>query len=174
MLNTKTTGLIQKAIHGLMVLMISTLYCSVAAQIDGIRMTDQVSLVSIDGQSEINISETKNVVVLHIWASWCGYCRREHELWCRMNKKPGVDYYSVSFRESPEDAMTFLAEKGDPFDQHFTLDYENAKKINARTIPDTLVIYQNKIIFRHRGSMNEEKFDRFINKIDSIVDQLRS
>lgn len=169
MLSGNMIGLAKKLVVGFIILITSTIYCAAKPMLDGVHITEQINLVSIDGEKDINIAESKNVIVMHIWASWCGYCRREHELWSRISKKPGVEYYSVSFRERPEDTINYLNEKGDPFDKHFMLDYDNAKKINVKTIPDTIVIYQNKIMFRNKGSMDKKKFDQLLERLDRVI-----
>lgn len=117
----------------------------------------------IDSGKEISFDkDQRGVVVLHIWASWCSYCRREHKLWQHLTKKKGVLYVAATFREQPENSMKYLQAQPAPFDRYVYLDPTNAKKISARTIPDTLLICGNKILYRHTGSMQKKSFNQFL------------
>ncbi|MEC8881833.1 MAG: thioredoxin fold domain-containing protein [Pseudomonadota bacterium] len=131
-------------------------------QSGGVDVTNTIELYALDGKADIKMSNNKKVVVLHVFASWCGYCRKEHELWKGINKIEGVEYYAVSYREQGEYGKRFLETSGNnPFDRHLMLDLDNAKKINVHMIPDTIVMYNNKILARNRGTMNKDKFEKF-------------
>ena len=141
-------------------------------QVSGIGITNPIELYALDGKPDIKMSNHNKVVVLHIFASWCGYCRRDHELWKGVNKIAGVEYYAVSYREQGEYGKRFLETSGDnPFDRHLMLDLDNAKKMHVQMIPDTIVMYNNKILARNRGTMNKDKFEKFTHeKLQNAVD----
>lgn len=128
----------------------------------GVNVTNTLELYGLDGKGDIKMDNNNKVVVLHMFASWCGYCRREHELWKGIKKIEGVEYYAVSYREQGQYGKRFLDTSGNnPFDRHLMLDLDNAKKINVHMIPDTIVMYNNKILARNRGTMNKDKFEKF-------------
>ena len=134
----------------------------VQPQGNGVDVTNTVELYALDGKGDIKMNNNNKVVVLHMFASWCGYCRKEHQLWKEIKKIEGVEYYAVSYREQGEYGKRFLETSGDnPFDRHLMIDLDNAKKINVQMIPDTIVMYNNKILARNRGTMNKEKFQKF-------------
>ena len=104
----------------------------------------------------------KELIVLHAWASWCSYCRREHRLWQTLTKQKGVRYIAMTFREQPAQSMRYLEHSPAPFDQFVYLNQAQAKVINVKTIPDTMIICQDKILYRRVGSMNSLKFNQVL------------
>ena len=130
----------------------------------GVGVPKTTTLYALDGKSDLKLEDNDSITVLHIFASWCPYCKNEHVLWEGVNKIEGIKYYAVTYREYAEKGKIFLKNRVNPFDRHFILDVENARNLQVHTVPDTLVMYKNKILLRNKGSIKKGKFERFTNE----------
>jgi cytochrome c biogenesis protein CcmG/thiol:disulfide interchange protein DsbE len=54
------------------------------------------------------------VKLVNFWASWCGPCRVEHPLLSGLAAE-GVPVIGVNYKDTPEKALGFLRELGDPY-----------------------------------------------------------
>lgn len=156
-----------------MIIGISLLPMNIWAQYGQVGDIVDLKLKSLDGMGDGEVKNSEKVIVLHIWASWCGHCRRAHFLWKNyLTKIDGAEYYGVTFREGADQAKEFLMEYGDPYDRHVYLDSDNAKKIKARTVPDTLIMYQGKVLYRKTGSMSVSTFqDVMLMQLSKTIEQ---
>lgn len=54
------------------------------------------------------------IKLVNFWASWCAPCRVEHPNLKQLSED-GVEIFGVNWKDTPEKALGFLAEMGDPF-----------------------------------------------------------
>jgi cytochrome c biogenesis protein CcmG/thiol:disulfide interchange protein DsbE len=54
------------------------------------------------------------VKLVNFWASWCGPCRVEHPLLSTLSAE-GVPVIGINYKDTPEKALGFLRELGDPY-----------------------------------------------------------
>jgi cytochrome c biogenesis protein CcmG/thiol:disulfide interchange protein DsbE len=55
------------------------------------------------------------VWLLNVWASWCVTCREEHPLLVELAQQNLVPIYGLNYKDKREDAMAWLAERGNPY-----------------------------------------------------------
>lgn len=55
------------------------------------------------------------VWLLNVWASWCMTCREEHPLLVELARQNLVPIYGLNYKDKREDAMAWLAERGNPY-----------------------------------------------------------
>jgi len=97
------------------------------------------------------------VTLVNFWASWCPPCRAEHPLLNALAEE-GVRVYGVNYRDTPERAMDFLEELGDPYAAigadpraRMGLDW------GVVGLPETFVLDgRGNVILRHAGPITEE------------------
>jgi cytochrome c biogenesis protein CcmG/thiol:disulfide interchange protein DsbE len=81
------------------------------------------------------------VTVLNIWASWCPYCRSEHDLLKRLSGDGRFKLVGLVHRDSAENARAYLRQAGNPF---AALSVDTASRITGalgqRGVPHTYVI----------------------------------
>jgi len=54
------------------------------------------------------------IKLVNFWASWCAPCRVEHPNLKKLSED-GIEIYGVNWKDKPDQALSFLAEMGDPF-----------------------------------------------------------
>lgn len=55
------------------------------------------------------------VWLLNVWASWCVSCREEHPLLVEFARQNLVPIYGLNYKDKREDAIAWLAERGNPY-----------------------------------------------------------
>lgn len=99
--------------------------------------------------------------VVHIWASWCGACIKEHGALMKLVENHPVSMVGVIYRDEPEKALTILKKKGNPF--KYLLNDKGGrlgKSLGILGTPETFVIDPSGTIrFHVSGAMDKETID---------------
>lgn len=101
---------------------------------------------------------TGEVVILNVWASWCGPCRIEHPLLMELAAKTSVPIYGLNHKDKPEDALAFLAGLGNPYGK-IGADPTGRVGIDFGVygVPETYIINgKGDIVYRHVGPINQQ------------------
>ncbi len=118
-----------------------------------------IEVKTMDGKT-LNIQEVvdkDNVIVLSLWATWCVPCIKEldaisdvYEDW---QEETGVELIAVSVDDSRTVKRVKTLINGKGWEYQILLDTNNDLKraLGASTVPLTLLIKDNKIVFRHSG-----------------------
>tara|TARA_B100000035_G_scaffold238928_1_gene207222 strand:- start:305 stop:820 length:516 start_codon:yes stop_codon:yes gene_type:complete len=95
--------------------------------------------------------------LVNIWASWCVPCRDEHSFLLNLSSKDQLELIGLNYKDDPENAKKFLNELGNPYKQ-IIIDYDGTKAIEwgAFGVPESFLIYQNKILKKFIGPLNLE------------------
>ena len=118
-----------------------------------------VSLETMEGKNTTIQKETAqdNVVIVSLWATWCVPCIKEldaiSDVYTDWQDETNVSLIAVSV----DDARTVKRVKplvnGKGWDYEILLDTNNNLKraLGAATVPLTVIIKDNKIVYRHSG-----------------------
>ena len=103
--------------------------------------------------------------LMNIWASWCVPCRDEHKFLMELKKNKKVKLIGFNYKDNFRNATSFLKDLGNPYDI-IVLDEDGTASIDwgAYGVPESFLIYQNKIIKRFIGPINNKDLLE-INKI---------
>ena len=103
------------------------------------------------------IFESDKFYLLNIWASWCVPCRDEHPILMSLSKNNKLTIIGMNYKDNKKNAKSFLAELGNPY-KKIIVDKNGTNSIEwgAYGVPETFIIYNNKIIKKYIGPLNKE------------------
>ena len=113
-----------------------------------------------------NIFNENHFYILNIWASWCLPCRDEHPLLINLAENKKIKIIGLNYKDNPNNAKKFINELGNPY-SIILLDRDGTKAIEwgAFGVPETFLIYKDKIIKRYIGPLDQ----KIINEIGNYV-----
>jgi len=105
--------------------------------------------------------------LFNIWASWCVPCRDEHPLLIKLGKGKKIEIIGLNYKDDFNNAEKFINELGNPYST-ILLDRNGTKAIEwgAFGVPETFLIYKNRIIKRYIGPLNP----KLIKEIESYIE----
>ena len=104
-----------------------------------------------------NIFESDKTYLLNIWSSWCLPCRQEHPLLMSLKPDNKINIIGMNYKDNKKNAKNFLNELGNPYKDIFIdADGTIAIEWGAYGVPESFLIYNNKIIKKYIGPLNEE------------------
>lgn len=118
-----------------------------------------MQIKSLDGQSIQleDISKNDQLVVVSLWATWCVPCKNEldaiSEVYDDWIDETNVKLYAISVDDSRTVKRVKPLVSGKGWDYEILLDTNSdlKRQLNAPTIPLTLLVKNNKILYRHSG-----------------------
>jgi len=113
-----------------------------------------------------DIFNKKNYYLLNIWASWCVPCKDEHPLLINLGKNKRIEIIGLNYKDNLNNAERFINELGNPYST-ILLDRDGTEAIEwgAIGVPESFLIYENKIIKRYIGPLSLD----LVNEIKSYI-----
>lgn len=118
-----------------------------------------MTLKNLDG-TDVNIqdiSKNDQIVIVSLWATWCVPCINEldaiSEVWEKWKDETNVKLYAISVDDARSVRRVRPMINGKSWDYVFLLDTNNdlRRVLGAATVPLTMVVKNNKILYRHSG-----------------------
>jgi thiol-disulfide isomerase/thioredoxin len=128
-----------------------------------------ITLTSIEGK-KINFQEaaaSDNVVIVSLWATWCVPCLKEldaiSEVWDEWQDETNVELIAISVDDSRTVKRVKPLINGKGWDYTILLDTNNDLKrsLGASTVPLTLLVKNNKIVYKHSGYSPGSEFELY-------------
>ncbi len=108
-----------------------------------------------------SVFELDKIYLLNIWSSWCVPCRQEHSFLMKLNSENKVNIIGMNYKDNLKSGKNFLKELGNPYKEIFIdLDGTLAIEWGAYGVPESFLIYNNKIIKKYIGPLNQESVDQ--------------
>lgn len=106
---------------------------------------------------------TGHYVVLNFFASWCKFCRREHETLKEIGDLARTHHfklYGVNVRDTKENATRWLSEVGNPYEKIGFDDKGDAASVwGVNGTPSVFVLNpKGHIIYQYSGALTPERF----------------
>ena len=117
----------------------------------------------------VNSSEVFNedkFYLLNIWSSWCVPCRQEHPLLMKLSENDDLILVGLNYKDNKINAENFLIQLGNPY-KKILLDKDGTIAIEwgAFGVPETFLIYRDKIIQKFVGPLNNSLINEIENKL---------
>ena len=112
-----------------------------------------------ESSTSTEIFKSDQFYLLNIWASWCAPCRDEHSILMSLSKNNKLTIIGMNYKDNKKNAKSFLDELGNPYEK-IIVDKNGTNSIEwgAFGVPETFIIYNNKIIKKYIGPLNQEFF----------------
>jgi cytochrome c biogenesis protein CcmG/thiol:disulfide interchange protein DsbE len=127
-------------------------------------------LDTLDGQLLTDNQLTGHVSLLNVWASWCMSCADEQVVLMQLANQ-GMSIYGLNYKDSPEEAKSWLSEWGNPY-QQVGQDLEGKVAINIGVYgaPETFLLDKHGVIrYRHVGTLTKAAWQKeFLPLIESL------
>lgn len=97
------------------------------------------------------------VALVNVFASWCAPCHQEHPLLMALAQDQRVPIFGINQKDNPENARRFLGKLGNPY-RAVGADRDGRASIEwgVYGVPETFLIADGKIVFKHVGPLTEE------------------
>ncbi|GHC56250.1 TlpA family protein disulfide reductase [Ulvibacter litoralis] len=118
-----------------------------------------VDLTTLEGNTVTmqKAAASDNVVIVSLWATWCVPCIKEldaiNEVWDDWKEETNVELIAVSVDDSRTASRVKPLTSGKGWEYEILLDPNNDLKraLGASTVPLTILVKNNKIVYRHSG-----------------------
>lgn len=117
----------------------------------------QIKTLSGDQVNLEDISKDDQLVIISLWATWCVPCKNEldaiNDVYDDWVDETNVKLYAISVDDSRtvKRVKPLVSGKGWEFDVLLDTNSDLKRQLNAPTIPLTLLVKNNKILYRHSG-----------------------
>ena len=103
------------------------------------------------------IFDKKKFYLLNIWSSWCVPCKEEHKFLMKLKRNNKLEIIGLNYKDNINNAEKFILEMGNPYTM-ILIDRDGTKAIEwgAYGVPESFLIYENKILKRYVGPLNLE------------------
>lgn len=116
-----------------------------------------------DGRNHDLAQYAGSVVVVSVWASWCGPCREEIPILARAQERLGPEgliVLGVNFRDNPDAAKQFLAEERPSFPSVADPRGTVAVAWGVAALPQSFLVDRDqRVVARHVGPVTDAWID---------------
>lgn len=111
------------------------------------------------------------VTVVNFWASWCPPCRAEHPRLLQM-QQDGIHLLGVNFKDQADNATSYLADEGNPFDAvAYDPNGRSAIEWGVTGPPETFILdAQGVVLFKFVGPLVGSDYEqRFVPELEKAL-----
>ena len=128
-----------------------------------------ISVKTFEGEkvSVTELSSDDKIAVISLWATWCVPCIKEldaiNELYDEWRTEVDFEVYAISVDDSRSVKRAKALVNGKGWEHNILLDTnQNLKRaLGVSAIPETIIVKNNKILYRHTGYRNGDEYELF-------------
>lgn len=128
-----------------------------------------LSLPCLTDRSDVDLSRMRGKPVLvNLWASWCGPCRKEMPILQAAYHRYGarVQFVGLDTSDSAESAAKFLNETAVTYPQLADSDAVVLKRLRIPGLPVTVILRADGSVFdRHIGAFEKQDLEKLLDKV---------
>lgn len=96
--------------------------------------------------------------LLNVWGTWCAACEEEHPALISIAQTAGVPLIGIDWRDNRDDAVRYLAERGNPYAEVGSdADGRAAIEWGVYGAPETFLVAANgRVLVKHIGPLSAE------------------
>lgn len=129
----------------------------------------KIDLKTLDGKTfnSKDIAREEGVTIISLWATWCVPCLKEldaiSEVYEDWQAESNVELFAVSVDDSRTVKRVKPLINGKGWDYTILLDTNNdfQRALGAATVPMTLLIKDNQVVYRHSGYSPGSEFELY-------------
>ncbi len=135
-----------------------------------VKYMEEKIIVYDENLKKVEISPSGKLVIINLWAIWCGYCKDELPHFDEIAKEysENVQVYmvcSVMDKSEIEGVMKYVREKGYEFEVYFDLDSNLVSRYNVLGFPTTVFLDKDlNTLAKNVGALNKANIINNINK----------
>lgn len=116
------------------------------------------------------------VALVNVWATWCPTCHYEHPFLNQLAER-GVTIFGVDYKDEPDKAKAWLAEKGNPY--RVVIDDRAGRlglDLGVTGAPETYLVDHHGVVrFRYQGALDQrvwsEHFESLFNQLQEEAER---
>ena len=112
------------------------------------------------------VFESNKYYLLNIWSSWCVPCKQEHSFLMDLENNKNLKIVGINYKDTKVNAENFLDELGNPYEKIiFDKNGTQAIEWGAFGVPESFLIYNERVIKKYIGPLNNELINEIQLKI---------
>jgi cytochrome c biogenesis protein CcmG/thiol:disulfide interchange protein DsbE len=129
----------------------------------------------VDGVGGLKRSDLQGdgVVLLNVYASWCGGCRYEHPMLMRIASEKRVRLVGINWKDDPAKGAGWIGQYGNPY-QLIGEDSSGRTGIDLGVtgVPETFIIDRGgRVRYRHAGPLTPEVWKTDIEPVIAEIEE---
>lgn len=130
------------------------------------ELMPEISLTDLSGDNTVILPRGDGIEIVNIFASWCPMCMEELPLIKEISEQWNVPVSGIAIRDTGNSVRKKLNNKINPFNI-VLLDPDGSASYSwgVKGLPETIILVDGKIVFRHRGVLNKRILEDMIGPI---------
>lgn len=127
----------------------------------------QADLPCLNERRAVDVSQLAGPVVVNLWASWCGPCRKEMPLLAEAARdNPDVRFVGINTMDRSEPAVALLARTGVTYPQLVDVDGIVLDYTRVPGLPVTLALdAEGRVVDRVIGEVSPDELDTLLDSV---------
>lgn len=125
--------------------------------------------LDMPGLKAADLQGAGELVLVNVFASWCGPCRAEHPLLTQLAEEQNIPLLGINYKNKADEAVAWLDELGNPYARiGYDLSGRGGIEWGVTGVPETFVIgADGTILYREAGPVVGDGMTRLLEAIEA-------